>query len=229
MNVAYRRVSTVNNNQKTERQLFNIGVVFDREYEDHASGTKRKSRPQLEECLASLVEGDTLYIHSIDRLARNTADLLNITQSLLDKGVGVRFIKEGLNVGSGEDPMAKAMGAMLLSVLGAVHTFQATMIQESVKEGMKVAKAKGTKFGAANPKYKVSDKSISRRNRQEAVQRIQHLREPLKLVVNMLGKKTYANIASKLTELQYPLPSGAKGNWSAAQAQRVMDRLGVCR
>ena len=227
MNVAYRRVSTVNNNQKTERQLFNIGVVFDREYEDHASGTKRTSRPQLEECLASLVEGDTLYIHSIDRLARNTADLLNITQSLLDKGVGVRFIKEGLNVGSGEDPMAKAMGAMLLSVLGAVHTFQATMIQESVKEGMKVAKAKGTKFGAANPKYKVSDKSISRRNRQEAVQRIQHLREPLTLIRGMMPSATLKEVAGVLTERKYSLPSGKEGVWSGMQVKRVLDKLQI--
>ncbi len=152
--VAYRRVSTQTHNQTTDRQLFNIGISFDREYEDYATGTKVSARPELQKCLASLEKEDTLYIHSIDRLARNTQDLLTIVQDLTDRGVGIKFVKEGLHIGDASDPMAAALSSMLLSVIGAVHTFQATMIQESVKEGLRVAKSKGIKLGGANPKHK---------------------------------------------------------------------------
>lgn len=152
-NVAYRRVSTSANGQSTERQLFNLGIDFDLEFEDYSSGTNMKNRPQLNECIKILKKGDYLYVHSIDRLARNTGELLTLIQKLKDRGVSIRFMKENIYVGDEGDPTTKAMSAMMLSVLGGVHSFQATMIQESVKDGMKLAKAKGKLIGASNPQW----------------------------------------------------------------------------
>lgn len=230
-NVAYRRISTNNKNQKTERQLFNLGVDFAREYEDHATGTKLTSRVQLQACLDSLVSGDTLYIHSIDRLARNTSDLLNITQDLLDRGIGIKFVKEGLCVGSEEDPMAKAMGQMLLSVLGAVHTFQATMIQESVKEGLRVAKSKGKlakgkdsswrksfEANRSNHKSKVnSDKTrVAKQPVADAVARM------LKYSSNALNLE---QIASHLTSEGFTTPRGSY--YSKASVSRLIKEFDI--
>lgn len=155
-NVAYRRVSTSTNGQSTERQLFNLDIKFDFEFEDYSSGTNMKNRPQLNECISTLEDGDCLYIHSIDRLARNTGELLTLIQKLKDRGVSIRFMKENLYIGNDGDPTSKAMSGMLLSVLGGVHSFQATMIQESVKDGMKLAKAKGKLIGGSNPAWKAT-------------------------------------------------------------------------
>lgn len=158
--IAYRRVSTVQvrngKAQSTERQMHNLGIDFDLEFEDHVTGTKFEARKQLQECLNTLQKEDHLHIHSIDRLARNTKDLLSIVEDLISRKVVVHFHKEGLVFGGDSDPMQAAIGQVLLSVIGAIHTFQATMIQESVKEGLRVAKAKGIKLGGANPKWKES-------------------------------------------------------------------------
>ena len=68
--IGYIRVSTID--QNTDRQL--EGVALDKTFTDKCSG-KSINRPALQECLDYLREGDTLHIHSIDRLARNLVDL----------------------------------------------------------------------------------------------------------------------------------------------------------
>jgi len=69
--VGYKRVSTLE--QRTDRQL--EGVQLDEVFEDHASG-KDLRRPQWEAAAKYLRRGDVLFVHSMDRLARNLADLL---------------------------------------------------------------------------------------------------------------------------------------------------------
>ena len=90
-NIGYIRVSTLD--QNTERQL--ADVKLHKIFEDKASGKDTK-RPALAECLRYLRQGDTLLVHSIDRLARNLEDLQKIVRELTDKGVSVRFVKENL-------------------------------------------------------------------------------------------------------------------------------------
>ena len=82
----YKRVSTIV--QSTERQL--IDVPCDREYEDKLSG-KSRERPQLELMLANLRSGDIVNVHSMDRLARNTRDLLNIVEEIKKVGATIIF------------------------------------------------------------------------------------------------------------------------------------------
>jgi len=137
--VGYTRVSTLD--QKTDRQL--EGVTVDRVFEEKASGKDTK-RPVLAECLAYLRQGDTLHIHSIDRLCRNLADLLRIVTELRDKGVCVRFHKENLSFGCGE---SDATSELMLSMLGAVAQFERALIKERQREGIAMAKAKGKHLG----------------------------------------------------------------------------------
>jgi len=140
MRVGYKRVSSVD--QNPERQL--AGLEFDKTFEDRVSGSTIK-RPQLQACLDYLREGDTLYVHSIDRLARNLPDLLNIIRQLLDKKVSVKFINENLsfNAGAEENPFQK----LQLQIIGSVAEFERSLIKERQREGIEKAKRAGKHLG----------------------------------------------------------------------------------
>ena len=136
--VGYLRVSTLL--QNTARQL--DGLVLDRIFEDKAGG-KDIARPQLIECLAFLREGDTLHVHSMDRLARNLDDLRHVVKELTGRGVRVQFVKEGLLFTGDDSPMAN----LLLSMLGSVAEFERSLILERQREGIQIAKQAGAYKG----------------------------------------------------------------------------------
>lgn len=138
MRVGYVRVSTVD--QNTERQL--DGIDVERTFTDHASG-KDTSRPQLDELLAFVRDGDTVIAYSMDRLARNLDDLRRIVRTLTDKGVRVQFIKENLTFTGDDSPMA----TLLLSVMGAFAEFERALILERQREGIAAAKVRGAYTG----------------------------------------------------------------------------------
>ena len=132
--VGYLRVSTLL--QNTARQL--DGVLLDKVFEDKASG-KNTDRPKLDACLAHLREGDTLHVHSMDRLCRNLDDLRRIVKDLTSRGVVVKFHKEGLSFTGEDAPMSN----LLLSMLGAVAEFERSIILERQREGIQIAKGEG--------------------------------------------------------------------------------------
>lgn len=136
--IGYIRVSTLD--QNTSRQL--DGEVLDKVFTDKASG-KDVARPQLQAALEYLREGDTLHVHSMDRLARNVDDLRRIVNGLTSRGIVVKFHKEGLTF-TGED---SAMSQLLLSMLGAVAQFERALIRERQMEGIAIAKTKGVYKG----------------------------------------------------------------------------------
>ncbi|WP_223807066.1 recombinase family protein, partial [Klebsiella pneumoniae] len=108
--IGYIRVSTFD--QNPERQL--EGVKVDRAFSDKASG-KDVKRPQLEALISFARTGDTVVVHSMDRLARNLDDLRRIVQTLTQRGVHIEFVKEHLSFTGEDSPMANLM----LSVMGA--------------------------------------------------------------------------------------------------------------
>ena len=124
---------TRNANEQVE-----VGKLFT----DKASG-KDTQRPQLEAMLGFVREGDTVVVHSMDRLARNLDDLRRLVQKLTQRGVRIEFLKEGL-VFTGEDsPMANLM----LSVMGAFAEFERALIRERQREGIALAKQRGAYRG----------------------------------------------------------------------------------
>ncbi|KAI3593896.1 hypothetical protein D9X30_1071 [Cupriavidus sp. U2] len=133
--VGYVRVSSVD--QNTERQL--DGVQVDKTFTDKASG-KDTDRPQLQAALEFAREGDTLVVHSMDRLARNTEDLLRMVRELTGKGVSVQFVKENLTFRADTED---AMATLMLTMLGAFATFERALIRERQREGIAIAKTKG--------------------------------------------------------------------------------------
>ena len=160
--VGYVRVSSID--QNPDRQLSGIEVVLDRgsihvskavdretqldgialdqTFIDMVSGKDTK-RPQLEAALKYVRKGDTLVVHSMDRLARNLEDLRRLVRELTGRGVKVEFVKEGLTFTGDDSPM----NTLLLSMLGAVAEFERSMIRERQREGIELAKAKGVYTG----------------------------------------------------------------------------------
>jgi DNA invertase Pin-like site-specific DNA recombinase len=84
-------------------------------------------------------DGDTLVVHSMDRLARNLEDLRRIVRELTCSSVKVEFVKESLTFVGDDSPM----NTLLLSMLGAVAEFERSMILERQREGIALAKAAG--------------------------------------------------------------------------------------
>ena len=138
--IGYIRVSTLD--QNTQRQL--EGVQLDRLFTDKASG-KDVKRPQLAELVKFAREGDTLVVHSMDRLARNLDDLRALVQKLTAKGVRIEFVKENLSFTGEDSPMANLM----LSVMGAFAEFERALIGERQREGIALAKTRGVYRGRA--------------------------------------------------------------------------------
>jgi DNA invertase Pin-like site-specific DNA recombinase len=155
--IGYTRVSSFDQNPK--RQLEHVEVA--RVFTDTASG-KDTHRPQLESLLTFVRQGDTVVVHSMDRLARNLDDLRRVVQGLTKRGVRIEFLKEHL-VFTGEDsPMANLM----LSVMGAFAEFERALIRERQREGIALAKQRGAFRGR---KRSLSDEQVTElRNRIEA-------------------------------------------------------------
>ena len=134
--IGYIRVSSVG--QNTARQL--DGIKLDRVFEERKSG-KNMERPELVACLDYVRQGDTLMVHSIDRLARSLADLEAIAKRMIDKGVTLRFVKEGLTVDG------SSTSKLVMQVFGAVAEFERALLHERQAEGIAKAKEAGKHLG----------------------------------------------------------------------------------
>ena len=144
--IGYVRVSSLD--QNPDRQLEQ--VIVDRVFTDQASG-KDTQRPALEALMAYAREGDTVIVHSMDRLARNLDDLRRLVQSLTQRGIRIEFVKEGLAFTGDDSPMSH----LLLSVMGAFAEFERALIRERQREGIVLAKQRGAYRGrkkALSPK-----------------------------------------------------------------------------
>ena len=122
--------------QNHVRQL--EGVTVDKLYTDKCSG-KDTNRPALAQLLEYAREGDTVVVHSLDRLGRNLDDLRRTVAGLNDRGITVQFVKEGLTFVGDDSPMSK----LLFNMLGAFAEFERNMIRERQREGIELAKKEG--------------------------------------------------------------------------------------
>jgi DNA invertase Pin-like site-specific DNA recombinase len=139
MRIGYRRVSSQEQNLDRQ-QLEGCEKVF----EEKASAGKGSERPALEALLDFAREGDEVVVWSIDRLARDLADLQRLLERLNGKGVSVEFLSEHLTFSaSSEDPFAR----LQLHLLGAFSQFERAIIRKRQAEGIAQAKAKGVYQG----------------------------------------------------------------------------------
>jgi len=134
MIVAYVRVSTIT--QKDDRQVdllqkYNIGKWYTEKV-----SAKDMNRPELLAMLDFVREGDTVYVESYSRLARNTQHLLEIVQTLEKKGVRLVSAKESLDTST-------PTGKMMLTIIASIGTFERECLLERQREGIAIYKAKG--------------------------------------------------------------------------------------
>lgn len=139
--VGYTRVSTLV--QSTERQL--EGVPLDTLFSEKCSA-KQMARPELDACKQHCRQGDTLHIHSIDRVCRSGVDdLVRFVKEMTAKGVNVKFHKDGLEFFGGESMSATQKG--ILGILAVVAQMEREMSEERRKEGVAIAAQAGRKAG----------------------------------------------------------------------------------
>lgn len=132
--VGYIRVSTID--QNIDRQL--VDIPLDKKFIDYASA-KTKNRPQLQAMLDFVREDDIVIVHSFDRLARNSRDLLEIVDNLVNRKIQIQFIKNNLTFTGKDSPMAKFQ----LQVMAAVAEMEREILVERIREGVAEAKKQG--------------------------------------------------------------------------------------
>jgi DNA invertase Pin-like site-specific DNA recombinase len=139
MRIGYRRVSTID--QNLARQ--DLGEV-DKVFEEKLSGASAKDRPQLQGMIEFAREGDEVIIYSIDRMARDLRDCLNIVTTLNNKGVTVTFLSERLSFsGNEDDPFSR----LQLHLMSAFAAYELAILKHRQKAGILKAKERGTYKG----------------------------------------------------------------------------------
>lgn len=148
---AYARVSS--RDQNLARQLENLKqyVPDNRDiFVDKQSG-KNTDRPGLQLLMHALRSGDTVYLHSLDRLGRNKEDIKNILRALKEKKVFVRILDLPTSMVTTNDEVTGAtlemVNNLLIEVLGYVAEMERRNIRKRQEEGIEIAREKGIKFG----------------------------------------------------------------------------------
>ena len=134
MNVAYIRVSSLDQNEARQVEALKKYNI-EKQFIEKVSG-KDMNRPQLQAMLEFVREGDIVYIHEFSRLARSTKDLLEIVETLNNKGVQLVSNKENLDTST-------PSGKLMLTMIGAIAEFERQQLLERQAEGIAIAKKEG--------------------------------------------------------------------------------------
>lgn len=148
MRVGYIRVSTVEQHEDRQVKDLTENAKVSKVFMDKLSG-KDTNRPQLNAMIDYVREGDTVVVSEYSRLARSTKDLLNIIDTLENKGVTVISMKEKLDTSTPD-------GEFMLTVLAGVATLERKLMLQRQREGIAIAKANG-KYKGRQSKQKPDD------------------------------------------------------------------------
>ncbi|MEG2140086.1 MAG: recombinase family protein [Bilophila sp.] len=212
MDVGYIRVSSPD--QNTLRQLEGVSVT--RVFSDCVSGSTTQ-RSGLTACLDFIRDGDTLHVHSIDRLARNLQDLLRLLSDLIAKGISVHFHKENL-LFSNED---NSFQRLHLQIIGAVAEFERELLRERQREGILQAKKLGKYKGR---KCSLNPQEIVRiKERIEAREKVTHIAREYGVTRQTIYRSLRRQGLDPLPEAAKPCPI------QSARMQTVTKRNGAKR
>jgi DNA invertase Pin-like site-specific DNA recombinase len=140
--IGYGRVST--NDQSPDSQLDALTAAnVDKLFIEKFTGTKA-SRPQLDNMLAQLRNGDTLVITRLDRLGRSAKDLLNLVSVLEEKGVALEVIEQSIDTSTSE-------GRLFFTIVSAFAEFESSIMRARTLDGLAAARARG-RVGGRKPK-----------------------------------------------------------------------------
>ena len=190
MRAKYIRVST--KEQNTDRQTDFNGLT----YTDECSGSiSFKDRTQAKKLLDNK-EITELHVHSIDRLGRNTLDIMQTIQDFTSKGINVVSTKEGLQtlIDGKENPVAK----MMVGILGTLAEFELSRIKERQAEGIAKAKAKGIYAGRKRGSSENTETFIKKVSTQAI---LRHLRKNESVRRTALLSKTSEGTVKKVKKM----------------------------
>ena len=159
MKVGYVRVSTQEQNEARQMEAMK-GFGIDKYFIEKKSGKNTTDRPQLQAMLDFVREGDTVYIHSLDRLARSTQDLLNIVEQLQAKGVELHSDKEAIDSNT-------PTGKLMLTMIAAINQFERENLLERQREGIAIAKEQGKYKGRKQVKPEAWEEAYSKYKARE--------------------------------------------------------------
>lgn len=160
MNIAYVRVSTVEQNE--ERQLEGLKKYNIEKWFNEKVSAKDTNRPKLKELLEFAREGDTVYIWDFSRLARSTKDLLDIVEYMNTKGINLKSIKENLDTNT-------STGKLMLTMIGAINEFERANLLERQREGIEIAKNKGVYKGRKKIDYPINWEEVYTKWKQREI------------------------------------------------------------
>lgn len=136
----YARVSTSQQSLKLQIDaLKKSGVKDNRIFTDKKTGTNT-NRHGLDLLKIKVEEGDTILVTKLDRLGRDTADMVTLIKYFDDLGVSINFLDDGISTEG-------AMGKMVVTIIAAVAQAERARILERTNEGRIDAKYRGVKFG----------------------------------------------------------------------------------
>lgn len=158
MNVAYVRVSTIEQNES--RQIEALKKHNIEKWFTEKVSAKDTNRPELQAMLEFVRENDTIYIHDFSRLARSTKDLLDIVETLNKKGVHLVSNKEALDTSTPQ-------GKLMLTMLAAIYEFERQNMLDRQREGIAIAKSKGVYKGRKAKEVQNFDREYERYLKRE--------------------------------------------------------------
>lgn len=137
--IGYARCSS--SSQSLDVQLEKLKAAgCSRVFSEKLSGREADNRPELQRCLEYVREGDILVICKLDRMARSLLDLAKISDRLNRKGVALRVLDQAIDTSTAE-------GRLMFGMLGAFAEFERDLIRSRAAEGVRLARAKGVRFG----------------------------------------------------------------------------------
>lgn len=150
MKYGYTRTSTKDkqDDDLQRRALVDAGVGTNRIFSDQVSGSREaKTRSGWTNLYDRLRHGDELVVWRIDRIGRSMIDVVTTVKDLLDRGIQVRSLSDGIDPSSRE-------GRLMLNLMATFAEYERELIHERVQVGVDAARARGVKFGRPAPDAK---------------------------------------------------------------------------
>ena len=174
----YARVST--EDQLLDAQTDALTAAgAERIFADKISGSTRK-RPQLDQLLDQLRQGDVIVVTKYDRLARSLRDLLDIVEAIKERGGGFRSLAEDIDT-------TTPAGRLIFHVFASIAQFERERISERTREGLEAAKKRG-RVGGRPPALSTAQRAEVRRMRDEEGRRLAEIAQLFRVSVKTVRR-----------------------------------------